>query len=176
MYLNKINLFLFISFCLIFFLYEYKDLKSEEVKIIKGTAIVIDGDTIKIGKKKIRFYGIDAPEINQRCKKIWLSISFLSFNKSYFCGEVSKDKLKDIIGNKLISCKWTNKDRYKRFIAECFKDSKNLNSWMVRNGYAVAYRKYSKKFILDEELARSDKLGLWSSDFEMPWIWRKNNN
>ena len=38
MYLNKINLFLAISICLIFSFLIYNDVKSEEVKIISGIA------------------------------------------------------------------------------------------------------------------------------------------
>ena len=67
------------------------------------------------------------------------------------------------------------KDRYKRFIAECYKDKRNINSWMVRNGYAVAYRKYSKKFIMQENMAKKEKLGLWAGAFDMPWDYRRKN-
>ncbi len=52
MYLNKINLFLVISISLIFFFITYNDAKSQEPKIFFGIAKVIDGDTIKIEKKK----------------------------------------------------------------------------------------------------------------------------
>ncbi len=175
MYLNKIKLFLVISICLIFFFLTYSDVKSQEVKIISGIAKVIDGDTIKIEKNKIRLFGIDAPEKKQKCKKPWLSISFLSFNKNYQCGLISTNKLKSKINNKFITCKSFNKDRYKRFIAECYKDKTNINRWMVLNGHAVAYRKYSKKYVAQENLAKRDKLGLWAGAFEMPWIWRRNN-
>ena len=175
MYLNKINLFLVTNIFLIFFLSSYNDVKSEEVKIISGIAKVTDGDTIRIEGKKIRFFGIDAPEKKQQCKKPWLTISFISFNKNYPCGQISTDKLKKKINNKLLICKWSNKDRYKRFIAECFKDKTNVNAWMVRNGYAVAYRKYSKKFVSQEIFAKKEKLGLWSGTFMMPWDYRKNN-
>ena len=85
MFLNKIKLFLLISICLIFFFLTYNDVKSEEVKIISGIAKVTDGDTIQIEGKKIRFLGIDAPEKKQRCKKPWLTISFISFIKDYPC-------------------------------------------------------------------------------------------
>ena len=94
MFLNKIKLFLLISICLIFFFLTYNDVKSEEVKIISGIAKVTDGDTIRIEEKKIRFYGIDAPEKKQQCKKTWLSISFISFSKDYPCGQISTEKLK----------------------------------------------------------------------------------
>ena len=175
MYLNKTNLFLVTNICLIFFLLSYNDVKSEEVKIISGIAKVTDGDTIRIEGKKIRFFGIDAPEKKQQCKKPWLTISFISFSKNYPCGQISTDKLKKKINNKLLICKWTNKDRYKRYIAECFKGKTNLNAWMVRSGYAVAYRKYSKKFVSQEIFAKKEKLGLWSGTFTMPWDYRKNN-
>tara|TARA_B100000579_G_C22761386_1_gene819141 strand:+ start:55 stop:582 length:528 start_codon:yes stop_codon:yes gene_type:complete len=175
MFLNKIKLFLLISICLIFFFLTYNDVKSKEIKIISGIAKVIDGDTIKIKENKIRLFGIDAPESKQRCEKIWLSISFLSFNKDYPCGEISTKKLKSKINNKYITCEYTNKDRYKRFIAECYKGKTNINKWMVLNGYAVAYRKYSKKFISQENIAKKEELGLWSGTFEMPWEWRKKN-
>ncbi len=175
MYLNKTNLFLVTNICLIFFLLSYNDIKSDEVKIISGIAKVTDGDTIRIEGKKIRFFGIDAPEKKQQCKKPWLSISFISFSKDYPCGQISTDKLKRKINNKLLICKWSNKDRYKRYIAECFKDKTNINAWIVRNGYAVAYRKYSKKFVSQEIFAKKEKLGLWSGTFMMPWDYRKNN-
>ena len=175
MFLNKKKLFLVISICLIFFFLTYNDVKSEEVKIISGIAKVTDGDTIQIGKKKIRFFGIDAPETNQLCQKPWLTISILTFNKSYPCGKISSNKLKNKIDNKFLICKWTSIDRYKRFIAECFKNKKNINLWMVRNGYAVAYRKYSKKFIIQEKMAQKEKLGLWAGTFDLPWVYRKKN-
>ena len=175
MFLNKKKLFLFISICLVFFFLTYNDVKSEEIKIISGIAKVIDGDTIKIDQKKIRFLGIDAPEKKQQCKKKWLSISFISFTKEYPCGKISTNKLKSIIENKLIRCQINGKDRYGRFIAECFKNKTNINGWMVRNGYAVAYEKYSKKFVSMQNIAKKNKSGIWEGSFDMPWDWRKNN-
>ncbi len=150
-------------------------MESGEIKSISGMVEVIDGDTIKIEKKKIRLFGIDAPEKKQKCQKPWLTISFMTFNKDYPCGEISKLKLKNKINNKFITCKSTNKDRYKRFIAECFKGKTNINRWMVRNGYAIVYKKYSKKYLAAENLAKNEKLGLWVGTFEMPWEWRKEN-
>ena len=174
MFLNKIKVFLVISICLIIFLLTYNDVKSKEIKIISGIAQVTDGDTIRVGKKKIRLFGIDAPEKKQKCKRNWLSISFISFQKDYLCGEVSTNILKKIIDEKKVMCKYISKDRYKRYIAECFKGEKNINAFMVRNGYAVAYRKYSLKYTSHENIAKKEKLGLWAGSFDMPWDWRKN--
>ena len=107
-------------------------------------------------------------------KRNWLSISFISFQKDYLCGEVSTNILKKIIDEKKVMCKYISKDRYKRYVAECFKGEKNINAFMVRNGYAVAYRKYSLKYTSHENIAKKEKLGLWAGSFDMPWDWRKN--
>ena len=100
---------------------------------------------------------------------------FFDFKKEYDCGVVSTNKLKKKIFNKEISCVVTNKDRYGRFIGECFYKNMNINSWMVENGYALAYLKYSKKFQNQEFNAKKNKLGIWQGLFEKPWDWRKKN-
>ncbi len=147
---------------------------SAFAEVIEGKAIVIDGDTIKIKNNKIRLAGIDAPEINQSCEKIFLSIQFLSFKKKYPCGKIATKKLKKLLKNNVILCKIENLDRYKRKLATCYKNKLNINSWLVRNGHALAYVKYSKKYILQEKEAARDKLGLWQGTFEKPLNWRKN--
>jgi endonuclease YncB( thermonuclease family) len=48
-----------------------------------------------------------------------------------------------------------------------------LSRFLVRAGYAFAYRKYSKKFIKDEEYAMKKGIGMWSTDFLFPWDFRK---
>ena len=175
MYLNKIKLFLVISICLLFFFLNYDNVRSNQLTIISGIAEVVDGDTIKINSKKIRLFGIDAPEKKQKCKKKYLIISFMSFTKDYMCGEVSTEKLIKKINKQKLNCNILDVDRYKRLIGECFKRNINLNSWMVSNGYAVAYRKYSKKYVSDEINAKNNKLGIWQGKFEMPWDYRRKN-
>ena len=145
---------------------------------IKGLAKIIDGDTVHINLKKIRLEGIDAPEIKQQCKKDFLKISvYIGFNftKDYSCGVVSKNKLIEKINNTEINCISTSKDRYKRYLATCYKEKINLNKWMVRRGYAVAYKRYSKDYVRDENYARENKLGIWQGKFIRPEKWRKLN-
>ena len=79
---------------IIFFLFFLIPANSE---IIKGTAEVVDGDTLKIDNKKIRLHGIDAPEMKQLCQRTFLSIFIFSFNKNYKCGEISKKNYKVIL-------------------------------------------------------------------------------
>ena len=128
---------------------------------------VIDGDTIKINNIKYRFSGIDTPEINQTCKKD---------EEIIYCGIIAKNKLIEKIGNQIPKCLAESTDRYNRIIAECFVKNESLSKYLVRNGYAFAYRKYSKKFIIDEDYAKKNELGLWQMKFQYPWDYRKINN
>ena len=159
MYLNKIKLFLVISICLIFFFLTYNDVKSYEIKII-------DGDTIHLNSEKIRFTGIDTPELKQTCNKD---------NEIIYCGIKARQLLIDKIGKNKVHCVREGKDQYKRTLAECFVNEDSLSEFLVREGYAFAYRKYSKKFINDEDFAKKKNIGMWSMKFEYPWDWRKKN-
>ena len=134
---------------------------------ISGVPRITDGDTIKILNKRIRFHGIDTPEKKQICIKN---------SKKYRCGEEATNALIKKINRNPIACKVQDKlDRYKRYVGVCFLEDVNLNKWMVRNGYAVAYRRYSKDYIEDEKYAKKNKIGLWSGYFTHPEKWRKLN-
>ena len=140
---------------------------------ISGIPVITDGDTIKIFDKRIRFHGIDAPEKKQLCKKPFLNIMIFTFHEDYSCGQKSTEALIKKINNQKITCKISDVDYFKRLIGECYKRKTNLNSWMVSNGYAVAFRKYSKKYVSEEILAKQEKKGMWQGKFEMPWDYRK---
>ena len=135
--------------------------KKSENLTTKDFLRVVDGDTIYIGKNKYRFSGIDAPEIKQTCEKD---------GALFLCGAKAKEVLQNkISGHKVTCVEEEEKDYYKRILAECFVNGESLSAYMVRSGYAFAFRKYSKKFIKDEEFAKANRLGLWKSRFEYPW-------
>jgi len=125
---------------------------------------IIDGDTIILNGEKIRFSGIDTPELKQTCLKDDQEVS---------CGMTAKRLLAEKIGNTTIKCISEGKDAYKRTLAECFVYGESLSKFLVRSGYAFAYRKYSTKFIKDEEFAKANKLGMWAMTFQYPWDFRK---
>ena len=159
MYLNKRKVILVISVSVLVFLFSYIDVKSQDIKIT-------DGDTIRINGEKIRFSGIDTPELRQTCLKQEIKV---------LCGITAKQILIDKIGDNKVVCIREGKDQYKRTLAECFVNDESLSSYLVKSGYAFAYRRYSKKFIADEDFARTNKIGMWSMEFDYPWDWRKKN-
>ena len=146
----------------IIFIFNCNNLNAQT---ITGGARVIDGDTIHVGKNKIRLYGIDAPEKKQLC----------DFNKiKWSCGIQSSKALKNIIEDKNIKCQIKDIDKYERFIAICFVDKVNINKLMVKNGWAIAYRYFSLEYIDEEENARIKKLGIWKGNFQIPYQYRKS--
>ena len=159
MYLSKKKVILVISISALVFFFTYTDIKSQDIKIT-------DGDTIKINGEKIRFSGIDTPELKQICVKDGVKNS---------CGIKAKQILADKIAKNKVNCIREDKDQYKRTLAECFVNNESLSSYLVKSGYAFAYRKYSKKFIKDEDYARVNSLGMWSMNFEFPWDYRRKN-
>jgi len=135
-------------------------------KTIIGNARVIDGDTININNNKIRLHGIDAPETKQTCKLD---------SVDWFCGKQSTEELKKIINNQSVECKVNDIDIYNRYVAICLVNELNLNQWMVKKGWAIAYRYYSTDYIIEEKYARDNKSGIWKSEFLKPYQYRKNN-
>ena len=129
---------------------------------------IIDGDTIILNSEKIRFYGIDTPEIKQTCTD--------KYGHTYLCGVKAKLELEKIIGSRKVSCIKKTKDRYKRSISICYVDKNDINSLMVKRGWALAYRKYSKKYVRDEAIAKLNNAGMWSGKFIAPWKWRRMKN
>jgi hypothetical protein len=51
-------------------------------------------------------------------------------------------------------------------------DGEDVSRWLVRNGWALAFRRYSVAYVADEDFAREQKRGLWSGAFIAPWEWR----
>ena len=159
MFLNKKKVTLVISISILITFLIYSHTNAQNVQIT-------DGDTIKINGEKIRFSGIDTPEMKQTCIENGIVNP---------CGVMAKNILVDKISNNEVICISEGKDRYKRTLAECFVNDESLSSYLVRSGYAFAYRRYSKKFIPDEDYAKFNKLGMWSMEFDYPWDWRKKN-
>jgi endonuclease YncB( thermonuclease family) len=159
MFLNKKKIILVISVFLLIFFLIFTQVRSQDLR-------VVDGDTIHLNGEKIRFTGIDTPELKQTCIKEGV------INP---CGVIAKEILVKKINDNKVECISEGKDQYKRILAECFVNDESLSSYLVRSGYAFAYRKYSKKFILDEEYAKTNKIGMWSMKFDYPWDYRKYN-
>ena len=104
MFLNKRKTILVISVSSLIFFLTFNQARSQELK-------VVDGDTIHLNGEKIRFTGIDTPELKQTCIKEGV------INP---CGVIAKEILIEKIGDNKVECISDGKDQYKRTLAECF--------------------------------------------------------
>lgn len=140
--------------------------KQKSYSSIKGlVSYVFDGDTIMIDDKyKIRLQGIDCPESKQLCKN--------KHGTLYKCGELSTEKLKELVDKKTVTCDIDGKDRYKRYLGTCYVSDINVNSYMVNTGNAFAMNYNQQYYAKEEAYAKENKIGLWDSDFIEPRRWR----
>ena len=121
---------------------------------------MVDGDTLDVRGTRIRLYGIDAPESDQRCTQ--------ADGTSWRCGQRSALELDALIEDRPVRCVPRSTDRYGRAVAECWLGGQSINRWMVAQGWATAYREYSQQFVADEKSARASRRNLWSGTFEAP--------
>jgi endonuclease YncB( thermonuclease family) len=130
-----------------------------------GRASIIDGDTIELHGTRIRIHGIDAPESTQLCRG--------ADSLQYRCGAQAANKLADFIEGRAVSCRAVGVDRYSRTIATCSADGADLGEWLVQNGLALDWPKYSGgKYQRVQLQAEGGEAGMWSGSFAEPWRFR----
>ena len=135
-----------------------------ELGVIAGTAKVIDGDSLTVAGAEIRLEGIDAFEWDQSCG---------SAPDDWPCGAAAKTRMKALAEGRTVLCQVVGRDRYKRAVAFCRSGETDLGRALVREGLAVAYRKYSMRYAADEDAAKAAKVGAWAGRFAPPWQHRR---
>jgi endonuclease YncB( thermonuclease family) len=135
--------------------------------LFTGSVRVIDGDTLVLGKRHIRLEGIDAPETDQVCLD--------ADRQRWNCGITARENLAAHIAGRPVLCEPQGEDRYGRTLAICSADRQDLNAWMVREGLALAFTRYSREYVDEETAARKEEKGMWIGAFVAPWDWRHRN-
>lgn len=127
---------------------------------IEGGASVVDGDTLVIAGERVRLRGLDAPELDQTCRRD---------GSDYPCGREARKALAELIGARPVECVGRRRDRYGRLLADCRAERTELARAQVVAGWAVAYGDYDK----EEAMARDRGQGLWAGEFDRPKDWRE---
>jgi endonuclease YncB( thermonuclease family) len=142
---------------------------------LTGPARVVDGDTIEVQGQRVRLHGIDAPEIRQTCTRSEATLGVGTDAVPWDCGVAARRHLKELIARRPVICQPLDKDRYGRTVARCFVGEPNtdLGGWLVRQGLAVAYTRYSTDYLPQEAVAKGARLGVWAGSFIQPEQWRK---
>lgn len=131
-----------------------------------GRAYVIDGDTIEVQEERIRINGIDAPESEQTCDD--------ATGEAYNCGSRATLALAEYLGQRTVHCEEVARDIWDRAVARCSVGGEDVAAWLVRNGWALDWRRYSKgAYAADQRAARRAKRGMWAGTFVKPRAWRR---
>jgi endonuclease YncB( thermonuclease family) len=133
-------------------------------QLIAGPARVVDGDTVVVGGVRVRLEGIDAPEASQTCAR--------PPGETWPCGTESTHALAVLIAGRELECDPRGTDKYGRVLAVCFLDRQDINAWMVRQGHAWAFTRYSTSYVNEEAEARARRLGIWQGGATPAWEYR----
>lgn len=134
---------------------------------VSGPADVVDGDGLRIGPVAIRLYGIDAPELGQRCAA--------QRKGTWQCDEAAADRLADLVMGGDVDCEPLDRDAYGRIVARCSVEGVDVAETLVSEGLVWAFRRYSADYVSLEEDARSGGRGIWQAPTEAPWDYRANH-
>jgi len=127
---------------------------------ISGTATVVDAGTLQIQGKKVRLHGIEAPHDDQVC---------LRDAKPWKCGEAAATALRHHIEGKTVSCEAVTGKDGSNAGANCSADGKNLNTLLVREGWATDLKSESDGSYADaQKEAKKARRGIWATDTDNP--------
>lgn len=137
------------------------------ITVPKTAVRVIDGDTIEIQGKVIDIYGMDAPELGQRC---------LHNNDAWSCGLDAAFALQKLVGEGSgdIKCFFWGGTREDGRVptAVCDVSGRDVAHTMIFNGFAVAPPGVFPTYPDTQSRAKKTGLGIWRGRFVMPWDWR----
>ncbi|MBH9975615.1 MULTISPECIES: thermonuclease family protein [Bartonella] len=137
---------------------------AESRAAITGAINVIDGETLEIRNQHIKLWGVDAPELGQICRS--------ANGSGYDCGKQAASALSDWLTNlQPVQCEPRGNDNAGNVIAICYSSTgDDIAGWLVRNGYAIDWPKYSNGFYgVSQKEARQNKSGIWQHDEAAPW-------
>ena len=123
---------------------------------------VHDGDTLRVDGQRWRLWGVDAPELEQTCS-------------GQPCGEQARDALSDLVAGHVVVCEARGRS-YDRLVGVCSAGGVDLGAAMVRQGWALDYRRFSGgTYNVLESAAKRETRGIWRYRFIPPWEWRTRN-
>lgn len=132
---------------------------------VRGESTVIDGNTLRVGDRQIRLYGIDAPELRQTCRQ---------YGQAYPCGQIAAATLRTLVGNAVVECEIVDGQGAGSRMGLCRNAyGQDLGEAMVVMGWALARPDQSSRYTDAEASAKASRSGLWGSEFVPPWDWRE---
>jgi endonuclease YncB( thermonuclease family) len=124
-------------------------------------AVAIDGNTIRIDRATYRLWGIDAPELDQRC-----------YPQGWRAGIEAARVLAAMIERRPVTCEAKSQDDYGRTVAVCHAGGRDLGAAMVVSGMALAVTGDGDDYVGQEVQARRARVGVHAHACLAPSEWR----
>lgn len=137
---------------------------TEELATVVGEITVIDGETLEFRGQRIKIWGVDAPDFNQTCEDKQGGV--------FDCGKESASALSRWLTTlQPVQCEPRGNDNAGNVIAICYTATgDDIGGWLVRNGYALDWPKYSNGFYsVPQSEAQKAKHGIWQHNGIEPW-------
>lgn len=137
-------------------------LQAQGAEVRRGEAVVADGDTLVLGGRGLRLFGMDAPAYEERCTMDGadMALGHLAYH--------ALDTL--VMGREVVCYVVESRPGMTSDVGVCEAGGIELNSWMVRAGWARSWAGDAHLYAKDEGRARGLHAGLWACDQQIePW-------
>jgi endonuclease YncB( thermonuclease family) len=137
---------------------------TAQAQVISGSGNAIDGMTLDLDGKRIRLYGIVAPELPLQCTR-----RASGGERSYPCGLDAKAFLASLLARRTVFCvPESDRPENPAIVAQCFADGADVSETVVRAGWAFAADRLANVYVSAEADARLAQRGMWVGRFDRP--------
>ena len=111
---------------------------------------VVDGETLRLGDRVLRLYGLDAPARGQACGAV------------SDCGGMAASELARLVRDRALECRIQGQDRFGRAFGICRAGGVEVNASLVASGWATADAVALPALAGIEAQARAGRRGMWA--------------
>lgn len=131
-----------------------------------GVARAVDGDSLTVAGRRVRLFGIDAPEYRQTCRIGW---------SNWACGSDAAAAMRSMIDGRQLDCASVDHDVYGRTVANCRVEGIDLAAAMIDKGLAIVLDNAPEAYFSRQARSKSGNTGIWASQFDTPATYRAAN-
>lgn len=142
---------------------------AQDAQRLFGTPMIIDAGRMMLDGHTVELWGINMLAGDQPC---WQG------DQTWSCGEEALTAYKHFVEGQLVSCEIKEARNDGLTVAQCWRQdeqNQDIARHLIVKGWAFARREVSGNFYgLDEDNARKNRLGIWTSRFQTADDWRNS--
>jgi endonuclease YncB( thermonuclease family) len=124
--------------------------RTQDWRALPAEVRVLDGETLRLGDRVLRLYGVGAPARGQACGVVT------------DCGGMAANELARLVRDRAVECKIQGQDRFGRALGTCRAGGVELNASLVAAGWASADEVTMPALVPIEATARQARRGMWA--------------